>query len=167
MNVFSIIELITSLTVIAGVFFALLEFRNFKAARKRESALTLMQNFMSSEYNQLIPIVFDMPVGLSPKEIVKRMGGKGNIFSFLSVFESLGVMVYHKEISLDLVDDWFSSPSQAAWTKLSPYIKQWREENQRPVGWEWVEWLHDQMAKRERDGAPIPANIAHKDWKPD
>lgn len=165
MNTFELIDLASSITVIAGVFFALLEFRNFKAARKREAALTLMQNFMSAEYNKIIPIVFDMPIGLSPDEIVKAMDGKANIFSFLSVFESLGVLVFHREISLDLADDYFSSPAQAAWMKLEPFIKQWREDNGRPVGWEWVEWLHDQMAKREQDEAPIPANIAHRHWK--
>jgi hypothetical protein len=166
MTLFSIIDLISSLTVIAGVIFGLLEFRNFKSARKREAALTLMQSFMSPEYNAVIPIVFDMPEGLSPDEIVKEMGGKANIFNFLSTFESLGVLVFHREISLDLADDYFSSPTLAAWRKLSPYILDWREKNQRPVGWEWVEWLHDQMAKRESKASPIPAQIAHKDWKP-
>lgn len=120
MDFLTIIDLVSSLTVIAGVFFALLEFRNYKAAHKRESALTLMQSFMSPEYNEVIPIVFDMPEGLSPDEIVKAMGGKSKIFNFLSTFESLGVLVYHRVISLDLADDYFSSPVLAAWRKLGP-----------------------------------------------
>lgn len=165
MDFLTIIDLVSSLTVIAGVFFALLEFRNYKAAHKRESALTLMQSFMSPEYNEVIPIVFDMPEGLSPDEIVKAMGGKSKIFNFLSTFESLGVLVYHRVISLDLADDYFSSPVLAAWRKLGPFIREWREENERPVGWEWVEWLHDRMAEKESGSPAIPAYIAHQNWK--
>ena len=31
--------------------------------------------------------------------------------------------------------------------------------------WEWFQWLAERVAEREREVNPVPAHLAHRDWK--
>jgi hypothetical protein len=76
------------------------------------------------------------------------------------------VLVFRREISLDLVDDFFSGPITISWRKLRGYFLTEREEQHRETIGEWFEWLSDRLADQESLEPPAPAQIAHKDWRP-
>lgn len=61
----TLIDLLTTITLIAGLIFAVVEVRHFRLSHKREAAITLMQSFLSSDYNNIIPLVFKMPEDLA------------------------------------------------------------------------------------------------------
>ena len=160
-------DIFTMGTVIAGVVFAGLEIRHMNKAREHANMMALISSFTSPEFNQALLLVFEMPEGLSKKEVEKHLGEdvKG-IYTILSTIESFGVLLYRGEVTIDILDDFFSGPIVLTWQKLNRYIEELRLENNRDTISEWVQWLAEQMMLRETDAPAIGAHVMHKDWRP-
>ena len=79
-------------------------------------------------------------------------------------WESLGLLVFRREVTLDLVGDFFSGPIIASWRKLSCYIAELRSDAHRDTYFEWVQWLGERMVEEEKQTPPVPAHIAHREW---
>ena len=83
----------------------------------------------------------------------------------LTTIESLGILIFHREIKIEIVDDFFSGIIILSWKKFERYIKEMREIGKRETYYEWVQWLAEQFQKRESRMPAVPSYIAHKDWK--
>jgi hypothetical protein len=75
------------------------------------------------------------------------------------------VLLFHKELSIDIIDDFFSGPILISWRKLLPYIADLRQQYQRETWSEWFQWLAERMMEREKSSAPVPAHVAHRAWR--
>jgi hypothetical protein len=73
--------------------------------------------------------------------------------------------VFRREVTLDLVDDFFSGPILLSWQKLRVYSEEWRRALNRDTFAEWFHWLAERMMERERLSPPVPAYIAHRTWR--
>ena len=73
--------------------------------------------------------------------------------------------IFRREVTLDLVDDFFSGPISISWRKLSRYVFEQRAVLDRETAFEWFQWLAERMIEREKQTPPTPAHIAHRDWK--
>jgi hypothetical protein len=162
-----IINLIATLTLLAGLGFAVVQIRQFRIAREREITLELLRSYQTPEFAAAFHLVLSLPNGLTAEEIERQLDGKmGLVYVLLTTLESLGVLVFRREVSLDLVDDYFSGLIHITWNKLAPYIEHLRAKESRDTLGEWVQWLHDRMQEREHKIAPVPAHVAHRAWTP-
>ncbi len=82
----------------------------------------------------------------------------------LATWESLGIMVFHGEVDLALVDDFYSGSIVHSWAKLRRLVEEVRAESSRQTRWEWFQWLAPRMLERESRRAPVPAYEAHVRW---
>jgi hypothetical protein len=106
-------------------------------------------------------------VGLKKSEIEQRVGDEmGLLYSLMATWESLGILVHRGEIGLDLVEEFFSGPIVVSWRILAGFVQDQREELSRNTAAEWFQWLAERTMERESGTPPVPAYIAHKDWKP-
>ena len=143
----------------------MIQMRQYREGRKREISLELLRAFMTPDFAKALQAIFTMPDGLTKKEIEEHAGEDIHlVWAWMFIWESLGVLVFHGEVSLSLVDDFFSAPILIGWRKLRPHILEEREAMNRETIGEWFEWLADRMAERESDTPPIPAHIAHRSW---
>jgi hypothetical protein len=165
MNFSLLLNLVTTFAILAGVIFAGAQLKQLKKRRERESALQMLNSFQTHDFMTAYHIIFNIPDGLSKKEIEDYAGDKiVSILVLMGTFESLGILVYHDEVSLDLVDDFFSGVIVLGWKKLKKYILATREQNQRETFAEWFQWLAEQFEKRESATPPVPAYKAFHDW---
>jgi hypothetical protein len=74
-------------------------------------------------------------------------------------------MVFRREVTLDLVDDFFSGPILLSWQKLKVYSEECRRTLNRETFNEWFHWLAERMMEREKLSPPVPAYIAHRTWR--
>ena len=74
------------------------------------------------------------------------------------------VLVYRREVDIELVDDAFSGPIVQSWQKLGQYISELRAYLQRDTAMEWFQWLAERMMEREAVLGPVPAYQANRDW---
>ena len=59
------------------------------------------------------------------------------MIALLATWEGLGILVFNREIPLQMVDDFYSGTVAQSWRKLQRYVEELREVSSRPTDWEW------------------------------
>lgn len=161
-----IFQLLSTTIMIIGVIFGVQNIRQFQASRKRESAIMMLNSFQTSEFVKGLMLILNFPGQMSKAAVDSLSPDQFQaILIVIGTWERLGVLVFRREISLELVDDAFSGPVVQSWQKLSLYIEEFRAQLQRDTAMEWFQWLAEQMQQREADSSPLPAYVAHRNWK--
>ena len=83
----------------------------------------------------------------------------------MTTWESLGILVHRREISLKLVEDFFSGPIALSWLKFQNLVEEMRRELDRDTYFEWFQWLAERVMERESSLPPIPAHIEYRAWR--
>jgi hypothetical protein len=159
-------QLISTSAVILGILFGILNLRNFQRMRRREAAILMLNSFQTTEFVRGLLLVFGLPNGIS-KSAVDALPREDYLalYILLGTWERLGILVYHHEVPIELVDDAFSGPILISWQKLEAFIGEFRAEVQRDTGFEWFQWLVERMAERERTAEAVPAYVGKRKWK--
>ena len=167
MDVSTLVNLINAFAVTAGVIFAAVQIRYYRQRRKRDAMLELVRSFQSPAFTSALRRVLSLPDGADAQKIREVLGpdGEDAVYLVSLTWESLGVLVFRREVTLDLVDDFFSGPILLSWQKLKVYSEEWRRTLNRETGSEWFHWLAERMMDREKLSPPVPAYIAHRDWR--
>jgi len=167
MDISTLANLINAIAVTAGVIFAAAQIREFRRQRRRQSMYTLVQTFQSADFTKALHRIIDLPDNLDRAAIRAEVGPEGEdaIYFVTTTWETIGVLVFQKELTLDLVDDFFSGPLIISWRKLARYLEDVRRERHRDTLFEWFQWLAERMIEREKSSAPVPAHVAHRDWR--
>lgn len=160
-------QLIEAVAVVVAVGFAIIQVRQHERRQARESAMELLHSFQTPEFAKALTLVYGMPDGLTKKEIEARLGDDMHlVYAMTTTWESIGALVHRGEISLGLVDDFFSGPITIGWRRLRGYFEEERAEQNRDTIGEWFQWLAERLADVESTEPPVPAHIAHRDWTP-
>lgn len=161
-----VFQTIATLVMVSGVVFSLINLRNFQTSRKRESAILMLNSFQTNDFVKGLLLIFDLPDDADKKFIDKLPYEQYlSIYMVLGTWERLGILVYRREMDLDLVDDAFSGPIIQSWQKLEKYMLEFRARVKRETAFEWFQWLAERMLERETTAEAIPAYVAHRDWK--
>ena len=167
MDISTLANLINAVAVTAGVIFAATQIRDYRRQRKRDSMLSLVRSFQSPTFAKALRRVIELPDSASADEIREILGSEGEdlIVHLSATWETIGVLLFHGELTIDIIDDFFSGPILISWRKLLPYTADLRQRYQRDTWSEWFQWLAERMMERESKTAPVPAYIAHRDWR--
>jgi len=165
MDLAFLLDIVSTVAVIIGIVFGINQLRQYRLSRRRDSALFLLNSYQTAEFLQGIWTILSLPDGLTKKEIEERVVDEIKvIYLVMSIFESIGILVFHNEVTMDMVDDAYSGPITLSWQKLELYVSGLREEHQRETMFEWFQWLAERLRDREKTRPPVPAHIAHKEW---
>ena len=167
MELSTIANLINALAVTAGVIFAAVQIRDYRRQQHRDSMSGLVRSFQTPSFAHSLRRVSSLPDNVAREQIPGLLGpdGEDHVYALLTSWEALGILLHRKEITIDLVDDFFSGPIIVSWRKLGRYVEAIRAEAARETYFEWVQWLAKRMMERESKTPPVPAHIAHRDWK--
>ena len=109
MDVNTLLGLISTFAIVVGLLFAGVQLRILNKQRTRESALQLLHSIQTPDFPEAVNILVDLPEGLSKKEIEEHLGDKIKcVLAMLGTFESLGILIFRREIDINLVEDFFS-----------------------------------------------------------
>jgi len=159
----AIAAIISTVILIAGIGFTVVQLRHARAARERGAMLELVHRLQTPEFARAMRVLFDIYYGPSNQKVADAVHqNPGLIYDLMATWESLGIMVYRGEMSLDMVDDFFSGPIVISWDVLGDYVRDERKKLHRDTTWEWFQWLAEQMKEREERKPPVPAYVAHK-----
>lgn len=162
----TLLSLLSTSAIIAGGIFAGVQLRHFNKQRARDSALQMLHSFQTPEFLNAVNIVFDLPEGLSKKEIEERLGDKmTSVLVMFGTFESLGILIFRREMDIELVEDFFSGIIILSGKKFKNYLVEVRDSSNRQTYYEWFQWLYEQCRKRESTTPAIPSYIAFRDWE--
>lgn len=168
MDISTLANLVNATAVTAGVIFAAAQIRQYRQRRQRDAMAALVRSFQTPSFSHALRRVSSLPDKVPRNQTSELLGpdGEDHIYSLLTSWEALAILLYHKEVTIDLVDDFFSGPIIVTWRKLSHYIEETRTEADRETYFEWVQWLAERMLERESRTPAVPAFVAHRDWRP-
>jgi len=162
----TILSILSTSAIVAAGIFAGVQLRLYNKQRARESALQLVHSFRTPEFLRAVNMVFDLPEGLSKKELEDRLGDKlVDLLVMFGTFENLGILVFRREVEIQLVEDFFSGVIMLSGKKFGRYLVEVRETGNRQTYYEWSQWLYEQIEKRELQTPPVPSYVAYRNWK--
>src|SRR6266576_6086932 len=140
MDISTFANLVNAIAVTAGVIFAATQIRDYRRQRHRESMLSLVRSFQNPAFSNAMRRVVELPDNLNGKQIRDVLGPKGEdeVAHLTATWESIGVLVFHNELTLDILDDFFSGPIVLTWKKRRPYVEERRIQYERDT---WSEWF--------------------------
>ena len=167
MNVAVVLQAIATATFVAGALFTVAQLRHARRAREREVALEIVRLIHTTRFARALRLMYDLEPGLSRDEVERRLGpDMDNVYAMMVSWESLGVLVFRRQLDLQLVDDFVSGSLLLSWRKLERYVKEERVARGRDTLLEWFQWLAERMQERESKVPVVPAYRAHADWRP-
>lgn len=146
------IAIASSGILVAAVYYVL-QLRHQSRMRQTDQVMRLYATFASIEFQKaslkMMGVEFE-----DYTDYVKKYGADIEVRTALNsvglFFEGVGVLTERKLISMDLVDDLFSTDILQAWEKIKPVAEGVRKKVGRPQVWEWFEYLYNEMKKREQ-----------------
>ena len=154
----SISAIVAATGVIIGVVLAVLELRDLVKQRQTDLMMRLYLAWGSEEYKK----GFGPFLGLEIKDYDSFAKKYGTITSperspiwtdidrYTWFFNGIGYLVYHNFADIEQVEDLFYGVG-VIWEKTKPLVEAWRKQLNIPKSNRWLEYLSDEMKKREQE----------------
>ena len=158
----------TALTVLTGVAFGLLEMRRARREREERVAFAAVQALMSPEWMSSSVIVAAIPDGTGAAEIEGNPKMLEAGMKMATILEGIGYSVFARIVPLSVADDLIGGTARVAWKKLRPFIEFERKRSGSQKSWEWFQWLAEQLDRHglSRTNLKVGAPVAYRDWRP-
>lgn len=168
MDLSTVANVATALTVLTGVGFGVIEMRRARREREERAAFAAVQALMTPEWMSSSMIVAAIPEGTSASAIGNDPRTLEAALKIATIMEGIGYSVFARIVPLAVADDLVGGMARVAWRKFRPFAEDERERTGTQKSWEWFQWLAEQLDRHStsktnlKTGAPV----AHRDWKP-
>ena len=164
MNLPLILNLTSTACLVFGLLFAVLQLRDADRSRVRATRLELLRSFQSPEFVRSLGLVLSLPEGLSREQLDQRLDAaqRDQLYLVMVTWESLGVLLYRGDLTLEMVSDFFGGIIPLSWAKLSGLVADLRREHGQERMGEWFELAVLRLSEQERVRPRIPAQHTHR-----
>ena len=158
----------TALTVLVGVAFGLLEVRRIRRDREERAALEAVHALLTPAYMDSFLLVQTIRDGATVSEIQSDPKTLQAARSVGIVIEGLGFAVFERIVPLRIIDNFASGSVLVSWRKLRPYIEYERQRTGSQKAFEWFQWLAEQLEKYDKGETSLEkgAHEVYREWKP-
>jgi hypothetical protein len=164
----TIANVATALTVLTGVGFGLVEAQRSRRTRQERAALAAIQAILTPEWMKSMIIVHSIPDGTATSAIEADGRVLEAAHAVGLILEGLGYSVYARVVPLQVVGDLMGGTVRLAWRKLRIYIEEERRRSGSRKTFEWFQWLAIQLERHSpgKTNLQIGAYEVYLDWKP-
>src|SRR5437870_11859309 len=148
MDLSTVANVATALTVITGVGFGLVEAQRSRRARQERAAYAAVQALLSPEWMKSMIIVHSIPDGSSASAIEADARVLEAAHSVGVILEGLGYSVYARIVPLRVVADLVGGTVRLAWRKLRSYVEVERRRGGSCNTFEWFHWLATRLERQ-------------------
>ena len=168
MDLSTLANVATALTVLTAVGFGLLETRRARQERMERAAFAAVQAILTREWMNSMIVVHGIPDGSSAASIEEDPRVLAAVQAVGVILEGLGYSVYARLLPLHVVADLMGGTVRLAWRKVQPYVEEERRRSGSQKTFEWFEWLATQLQRHSpgKTNLQIGAHEAYHDWKP-
>ena len=167
MDLATLANFATAITVIIGVIFGLLEARRIRRDREERAALEAVHVLLAPAYMDSFLLVQTIRDGATASEIQSDPQMLRAARSVGLVIEGLGFAVFERIVPLRVIDNFASGSIRVIWRKLRPYVEHERQRSGSQKTFEWFQWLAEQLEKYDKGKTSlnVGAHQAYRDWK--
>ena len=168
MDLATIANVATALTLIAGVAFGLVEAQRSRRARQERAAFAAVQAILTPEWMKSMIIVHNIPDGSTTSAIEGDAHVLAAVQAVGVILEGLGYSVYARIVPLHVVADLMGGTVRLAWRKVRPYVEEERRRSGSQKTFEWFQWLATQLDRHSpgKTNLQVGAYEAYRGWKP-
>jgi hypothetical protein len=154
----------TLLAVAVAFVFGVAAVLHNKRYRYLTAAAGMVQTVQTETFTLSMQRILDLPEAAEPDLVLSDPEAVNAAYVVGHVFEGLGVMVFHRLLPLDVVDELIGGYLRASWLRLEPYIAR-RRVALGPSFAEWFQWLVERAVELSPADARGAAE-AHRNWRP-
>jgi hypothetical protein len=139
---------IASAGVFAAAIYYMFQIRHQTRMRQTDLVMKLYSQFNSFEFQK----VWYEVLKREAKDYYdyEKKYGFAELTAIGIFFEGIGILLRRKLIDIKLVDDMFTTPVKWTWEKTKDITLEWRKVRNAPEILEWLEYLYNEMKKREQ-----------------
>jgi len=158
----------TALTVLTGVAFGLIEMRRARRDREERAAFAAVQALMTPEWMSSSMIVHAIPIGITAAEIESNPRMLEACLKIATIMEGIGYSVFARIVPLSVAADLIGGTARIAWRNFRPFVEMERERAGTQKSWEWFQWLAEQLERNSPSKTSLNAGAqtVYRDWKP-
>jgi hypothetical protein len=140
--------IIAAAGVLVGVVYYILDMRHQRQVRQTDLIMGLYRNYGSIEFQEALWKVNSRKY--RNFDDYEKQYGWAEVVAIGTFFEGIGLLLKRKLVNIQLVDDLFTTPVKVSWGKMKPIVYDSRKQWNSPAAYEWVEYLYNEMRKREQ-----------------
>jgi len=160
------LNLISTAAIVAALIFAALQVRQGNIKRRDQAAVTLIQTVQSEGWTRMLDLISKLPDGAQVSDVeAAGPAVQRAIIDFAIRLETLGYMVFRRNVDLQTVDELIGGITLAFWSRGKDWIQRERERTTTAKYGEWCEWLVDRVAERREKFGHKPAHVLYTDWQ--
>ena len=161
----AIVDVLTLLAIVSGVFFGVAEIRRASQARKDAATIEILTSSFISD-SELMLSLFKLPKDAPAELISSDEELMRSVFRGAMHIETWGIMVYQRYLDLRTVNLMFGGGIRAIWERTRQFVFAQREELGDPNYMEWCQWLVERLEENPAPEKTQGVHVALRDWKP-
>ena len=163
MDLATALNIATTTAVVGGVVFGAWQIRVATRARETQISLQLVEMLQTRDLIEGLSALQDVPEGLGWEQIRSQLGTRWpSAFALINALDGLGILVYRREVSPRVADDFFHHAISEVWKKSRSAILERRETAGRETAFQFLEWLaesqtafREELPVRKRSAYPL------------
>ena len=164
----TIANVATAMTVLVGVMFGLVEMRRARRDREERAAFAAVQAFMTPEWMSSSTIVHSIPKGTAAAQLENDPRMLEACLKIATIMEGIGYSVYARIVPLSVAADLVGGMARIAWQNFRPFDEVERASAGTEKSWEWFQWLVEQLERHSvtKTNLKMGAQTVYRDWQP-
>ena len=151
----TISSMVTTVSVVIGIIFALMELRHLTETRKTEIIMRIYERFASKEIVEAMNRVI-MAAKFESLEDYSKKYGLTDVIEIAHIYEGLGVLLEQNLIDIKMVDSLFGSMVNSFWErKIQPVVYALRESMHQPFFLSHFEYLVKRLSIYRKEAPKV------------
>ena len=156
------LNLVTTLAVVLGVIFALVQLRHATRLRRDHAAVDIVRTVQTQEVRFAVGRILKLPDNVDPETIRNDPGLLKDALAVDSACEMWGCMVYENVVDHRMLDRMVGGWVRGTWRRLGRWVEAERAETRNPNVGEWWQWLYERIEADPDPGKAMGAHIAYR-----
>lgn len=157
-----LLDLVTTLAVLAGLQFALVQLRHAARVRRDAAAIDVVRTVQAQEVRHAMDTILALPDHIDPERIRRTPELLAAALVVDSACEMWGCMVYETVVDLHMLDRMVGGWVRGCWQKLSVWVEAERTERCNPNIAEWWQWLYEKLEADPEPSKAVGAHVAYR-----
>jgi hypothetical protein len=164
----TIANVATAMTVLIGVIFGLIEMRRARRDREERAAFSAVQALMTPEWMSSSMIVHSIPKGVTAEQLENDPRMLEACLKIATIMEGIGYSVYARIVPLSVAADLIGGTARITWRNFRPFVELERIRAGTQKSWEWFQWLVEQLERHSvtKTNLKVGAQTVYRDWRP-